>query len=114
LYAAKRGGRGRWVLFEPRMQAQVLQRATLEADLHKALVREELFVVYQPVLALDRHQTTPGCAGVEDLVRWRHPERGIVAPGQFINVAEEAGLIGALAYSCRKQPAASSCAGGST
>jgi PAS domain S-box-containing protein len=96
MYEAKRAGRGRWVLFEPRMQAQVLQRATLEADLHEALARDELFVVYQPVLALDGHQTTPGCAGVEALVRWRHPERGIVAPGQFINVAEEAGLIGAV------------------
>jgi diguanylate cyclase (GGDEF)-like protein/PAS domain S-box-containing protein len=96
MYEAKRAGRGRWVLFEPHMQAQVLQRATLEADLHEALVREELFVVYQPVLALNGHQTTPGCAGVEALVRWRHPERGLVAPGQFINVAEETGLIGAL------------------
>ena len=96
MYEAKRAGRGRWMLFEPRMQAEVLQRAMLEADLREALVREELFVVYQPVLALDGHQATPGCAGVEALVRWRHPERGIVAPGQFINVAEEAGLIGAL------------------
>ena len=96
MYEAKRAGRGRWVLFEPRMQAQVLQRATLEADLHEALVRDELFVVYQPVLALGNHQDAPGSTGVEALVRWRHPERGLVAPGQFINVAEEAGLIGAL------------------
>ncbi|HET7156849.1 MAG TPA: EAL domain-containing protein, partial [Hyphomicrobiaceae bacterium] len=96
MYEAKRAGRGRWVMFEPRMQAEVLQRATLEADLHEALARGELFVVYQPVLTLDGHQTNTGCAGVEALVRWRHPERGIVAPGQFIHVAEEAGLIGAL------------------
>ena len=96
MYEAKRGGRGRWVLFEPRMQTQVAQRATLEADLHEALVRDELFVVYQPVLALDGAGTAPGCAGVEALVRWRHPARGLVAPGQFINVAEETGLIGAL------------------
>jgi diguanylate cyclase (GGDEF)-like protein/PAS domain S-box-containing protein len=96
MYEAKRGGRGRWVLFEPRMQTQVAQRATLEADLHEALVRDELFVVYQPVLALDGAGTAPGCAGVEALVRWRHPARGLVAPGQFINVAEETGLIDAL------------------
>ena len=96
MYEAKRSGRGRWVLFEPRMQTQVTQRATLEADLHEALVRDELFVVYQPVLALDGAGTAPGCAGVEALVRWRHPARGLVAPGQFINVAEETGLIGAL------------------
>ena len=107
MYEAKRAGRSRWVLFEPRMQAQVLQRATLEADLHEALVREELFVVYQPVLAFDGPNATPGCTGVEALVRWRHPERGLVAPGQFINVAEEVGLIGALGLfvlktSCRQ------------
>jgi diguanylate cyclase (GGDEF)-like protein/PAS domain S-box-containing protein len=96
MYEAKRGGRGRWVLFEPRMQAQVAQRATLEADLHEALVRDELFVVYQPVLGLDGAGTSPGCAGVEALVRWRHPDRGLVSPGQFIGVAEETGLIGAL------------------
>ncbi len=96
MYEAKRAGRGRWVLFEPRMQTQVVQRATLEADLHEALVRDELFVVYQPVLALGGPGASTGCAGVEALVRWRHPERGLVAPGQFIGVAEEAGLIGAV------------------
>jgi len=96
MYEAKRGGRGRWVMFEPDMQAHVAQRATLEADLHEALARDELFVVYQPVLALDGAGTAPGCAGVEALVRWRHPARGLVAPGQFIGVAEETGLIGAL------------------
>ena len=96
MYEAKRSGRGRWVLFKPRMQAQVAQRASLEADLHDALGRDELFVVYQPMLALDSLAGARGCAGVEALVRWRHPARGVVAPGQFIGVAEEAGLIGAL------------------
>ncbi len=96
MYEAKRTGRGRWVLFEPRMQTQVAQRATLEADLHEALVRDELFVVYQPVVALQGAQSAAGCAGLEALVRWRHPERGLVAPGQFISVAEETGLIGAI------------------
>jgi len=96
MYEAKRSGRGRWVLFEPSMQTHVAERATLEADLHEALVRDELFVVYQPVLALEGAGTQAGCAAVEALVRWRHPARGLVAPGQFIGVAEETGLIGAL------------------
>ena len=96
MYEAKRTGRARWVLFEPRMQTQVSQRAALEADLHEALVRDELFVVYQPVLALQGALAATGCASVEALVRWRHPKRGLVAPGQFISVAEETGLIGAL------------------
>jgi diguanylate cyclase (GGDEF)-like protein/PAS domain S-box-containing protein len=96
MYEAKQGGRGRWVMFEPRMHEQVSRRASVEADLHDALERDELFVVYQPVLALDDPQGERGCAGVEALVRWRHPERGIVPPVQFISVAEESGLIGAL------------------
>ena len=96
MYEAKQGGRGRWVLFEARMQQRVTDRASVEADLHSALERDELFVVYQPVLALGDAALAPGCAGVEALVRWRHPERGVVAPMQFVPVAEESSLIGAL------------------
>ena len=96
MYEAKQNGRGRWAMFEPRMHEQASRRASVEADLHNALERDELFVVYQPVLALDDPQGERGCAGVEALVRWRHPERGIVPPTQFISVAEESGLIGAL------------------
>ena len=96
MYEAKQGGRGRWVLFEPPMQQRVSDRASVEADLHSALEREELFVVYQPVLALDSRQGRHGCAGVEALARWRHPERGVMPPMQFVPVAEESGLISAL------------------
>ena len=96
MYEAKQSGRARWVMFESRMHEQVSRRANVEADLHDALERDELFVVYQPVLTLDDPQGERGCAGVEALVRWRHPERGIVPPVQFISVAEESGLIGAL------------------
>ena len=96
MYEAKQGGRGRWVLFEPRMRQQVSERAGIEADLHLALERAELFVVYQPVLDLVCQPGRPGCAGVEALVRWRHPTRGVVSPAQFVPVAEECGLIGAL------------------
>ena len=105
MYAAKQSGRGRWLQFEPRMQAQARSRADVEGELHNALERDELFVVYQPVLDLpaqgNQHgQHNPnnqhGCAGVEALVRWRHPAHGVMPPLQFVPAAEDAGLIGAL------------------
>ena len=70
MYEAKQNGRGRWVMFEPRMHEQVSHRASVEAELHDALERDELFVVYQPALALDDPQGERGCAGVEALMRW--------------------------------------------
>ena len=96
MYEAKKAGRGRWVLFEQSMHAQASHRAGVEADLHEALDRDELFVVYQPVVRLDDPAGEQGCVGVEALVRWNHPVRGIVPPVQFISVAEESGLIGVL------------------
>jgi diguanylate cyclase (GGDEF)-like protein/PAS domain S-box-containing protein len=96
MYEAKRSGRGRWVLFEPHLQAQARGRAGIEADLDVALERDEVFVVYQPLLALDDPRGERGCVAVEALARWRHPGRGMVAPIQFIPIAEESGLIGAL------------------
>ena len=96
MYEAKQTGRARWVLFEPSMHDKVTLRAGLEADLHSALERDELFVVYQPVVSLDDTQGLAGCAGVEALVRWSHPQRGAVPPVQFIPVAEECGLIAQL------------------
>ena len=77
-------------------QGEQRRTAGAEVDLHNALERNELFVAYQPVLALDDPQGLHGCAGIEALVRWRHPERGVVPPLQFVPVAEECGLIGAL------------------
>ena len=96
MYAAKQGGRGRWVQFEPQMQAQAQSRAAVEGELYDALERDELFVVYQPVLDLQAQHGQHGCAGVEALVRWRHPAHGVMPPLQFVSVAEDAGLIGAL------------------
>jgi diguanylate cyclase (GGDEF)-like protein/PAS domain S-box-containing protein len=96
MYEAKQTGRARWVLFEPSMHDKVTLRAGLEADLHSALEREELFVVYQPVVSLDDTQGSAGCTGVEALVRWSHPQRGVVPPVQFIPVAEDCGLIAQL------------------
>ena len=96
MYAAKQGGRGRWLQFEPRMQQQARNRAEVEGELHNALERDELFVVYQPVLDLHPQHGQHGCAGVEALVRWRHPAHGVMPPLQFVPAAEDAGLIGAL------------------
>jgi diguanylate cyclase (GGDEF)-like protein len=89
MYQAKAAGRGRYALFEPRMHTVALARLGLEADLRRALDRGELFLHYQP-FALVR---TGEIAGAEALVRWRHPERGIVPPSDFIPLAEEQGLI---------------------
>ncbi len=92
MYEAKRTGRGRYVVFDPAMHERLARSVATEADLRLALQRNELFVVYQPVVDLQRG----GPCGVEALVRWRHPQRGLVSPLEFIAVAEESGLIVAL------------------
>jgi diguanylate cyclase (GGDEF)-like protein len=89
MYRAKRGGTGQHVTFEPGMHAALVERVQLEADLHRAVDRGEFTVHYQPVVAL----TDGRICGVEALVRWEHPERGLVPPMEFIPLAEETGLI---------------------
>ena len=93
---AKRQGGGRFVAFEPAMRERAMQRARTEAELRLALAEGQLFVVYQPIVALQDEAAGRRCVGVEALVRWRHARRGIVPPLEFIGVAEECGLIGAL------------------
>ena len=93
---AKRAGGARCVQFETAMRERAARRADIEADLRLALVEEQLFVVYQPVVGLCADGATDFNAGVEALVRWQHPQRGVVPPFEFIQVAEESGLIGAL------------------
>jgi diguanylate cyclase (GGDEF)-like protein len=93
---AKRGGGARCVVFETEMRDRAARRADTESDLRQALLEEQLFVVYQPVVGLRRDGAIDHAAGVEALVRWRHPLRGIVPPIEFIQVAEESGLIGAV------------------
>ena len=93
---AKRQGGSRFVAFEPAMRERAMQRARTEAELRLALAEGQLFVVYQPIVALQAVGAARGCVGVEALVRWRHPRRGIVPPLEFIGVAEECGLICAL------------------
>jgi diguanylate cyclase (GGDEF)-like protein len=93
---AKRGGGARCVVFDAAMRQRAARRADIEADLRQALLEEQLFVVYQPVVGLRDDGATDFGAGVEALVRWQHPQRGLVPPFEFIPVAEESGLIGAL------------------
>ncbi len=92
MHEAKRSGGARYALFTSPMKEAAARRARLESDLRRALDEDELFVVYQPIVGLARGE----CAGVEALVRWRHPVRGIVSPVEFIGIAEETGLIGQL------------------
>ncbi|HEV2643194.1 MAG TPA: EAL domain-containing protein [Candidatus Elarobacter sp.] len=89
MYRAKDGHCAHCAVFEPHMHAAVVARLELEADLRVALERGELRLVYQPVVALD----TGDVQGVEALLRWMHPRRGLLAPSEFIAVAEETGLI---------------------
>jgi diguanylate cyclase (GGDEF)-like protein/PAS domain S-box-containing protein len=89
LYRAKEDGRNASRFFEPEMDARLQRRKAIERELRLALSRDELELFYQPKISL----LTDELAGVEALVRWRHPERGLVPPGEFIGIAEETGLI---------------------
>jgi diguanylate cyclase (GGDEF)-like protein/PAS domain S-box-containing protein len=89
MYIAKRDGKGGYRLFEPAMHEGVLARLELRADLQRAMTTGQLELHYQPVVRLHDGSVS----GVEALLRWRHPERGLVAPDQFISLAEEMGLI---------------------
>ncbi|WP_075214277.1 putative bifunctional diguanylate cyclase/phosphodiesterase [Mongoliimonas terrestris] len=89
LYQAKEDGRGRYRLFDPAMDARAKARRDLETELRRALALRQFAVHYQPQVALGSGTLT----GFEALVRWNHPERGLVPPAAFIPVAEETGLI---------------------
>ncbi|RYE59406.1 MAG: phosphodiesterase, partial [Hyphomicrobiales bacterium] len=86
---AKRAGGARYAIFEPALMDQARERGDLELGLRFALARGELFTVYQPIVDL----RDGSVSGMEALIRWRHPERGLVMPDEFITVAEATGLI---------------------
>jgi len=89
LYRAKSEGRGIYHFFQPEMDAQMQARRSLELDLRKALIAGEFEIYYQPLIDL----ASDKISGFEALVRWNHPERGLIGPDDFIPVAEEIGLI---------------------
>jgi diguanylate cyclase (GGDEF)-like protein/PAS domain S-box-containing protein len=90
MYRAKERGRGRYELFDETMRSSAVVRLQTEADLRRALERGELELFYQPYYTLDEEHTL---CGMEALVRWNHPERGLLLPGDFIPIAEDSGLI---------------------
>jgi predicted signal transduction protein with EAL and GGDEF domain len=92
MYAAKAAGRHTFRFFDPDMDAQVRARRMLEMDLRQAITEGGLEVYYQPCLGLQDNRIT----GCEALVRWRHPQRGMISPAEFIPIAEETGLINQL------------------
>ncbi|MGE5089025.1 MAG: putative bifunctional diguanylate cyclase/phosphodiesterase, partial [Candidatus Levyibacteriota bacterium] len=92
MYAAKDGGRNAYRFFEAEMNARVAQRLQIETDMRRALMDDEFFLVYQPQIEM---RTGRAC-GVEALLRWRDPERGVISPAEFIPIAEESGMIQAL------------------
>ena len=89
MYTAKSNGKNRVEVFQPSMHAAATARLALKGDLERAMEREEFALLYQPIIQLKTGQVT----GVEALLRWHHPRRGVVGPTEFIPVAEETGLI---------------------
>jgi len=89
MYRAKERGRARYELFDDDLRARVVSRLRMETELRQALERRELWLEYQPVVSLRDEKIV----SVEALLRWRHPERGLISPTEFIPIAEETGLI---------------------
>ncbi|HEY0099161.1 MAG TPA: EAL domain-containing protein [Pyrinomonadaceae bacterium] len=89
MYRAKQLGKARYEMFDEAMHTRAMDRLGLERDLRRAVERQELFLQYQPIVSLG----SGSLRGFEALVRWQHPERGIISPVEFIPLAEETGLI---------------------
>jgi diguanylate cyclase (GGDEF)-like protein len=92
MYQAKSEGKARYVIFDEMMHKLIVNRLTTENELRAAVEAEAFEVVYEPIVCLSTGQLK----GLEALIRWPHPRRGQVAPGEFINIAEELGLMGAI------------------
>jgi diguanylate cyclase (GGDEF)-like protein len=99
LYRSKSRGRNRFHFFDNSMEAGVRERRDLEDDLSKAISRDEFELNYQPIIELRSNKFI----GAEALVRWRHPKRGLIFPGEFIPLAEQSGLIVALGEKILRQ-----------
>jgi diguanylate cyclase (GGDEF)-like protein/PAS domain S-box-containing protein len=106
MYHAKAAGKNRHVTFLPQMQDVLHARLRLEADIGRALANQEFFLQYQPIVDLG----TKSLLGVEALVRWRHPEAGVLMPAQFIQVIEECGQIANLGRWVLRQACRDVCA----
>jgi diguanylate cyclase (GGDEF)-like protein len=89
MYSAKEQGRNQYQYYEPSMQEDVMRRLVLESDMRQGLELGQFVIFYQPIFAARSRSIT----GVEALLRWRHPSRGLVSPAEFIPIAEESGLI---------------------
>jgi EAL domain-containing protein (putative c-di-GMP-specific phosphodiesterase class I) len=103
MYEAKGSGKARYEVYKPSMNHRAVERMDLESDLRQAVEREEFEVHYQPKVLLETGEIT----GVEALVRWEHPDKGLLSPAKFISLAEETGLINqiglwVLKESCRQ------------
>jgi EAL domain-containing protein (putative c-di-GMP-specific phosphodiesterase class I) len=89
MYRAKAGGKARFAIFNKEMHAEAMSRLQLETDLHLAVEQDQLRLYYQPIVSLE----SGDIRGFEALLRWNHPQHGLILPSRFIPVAEERGLI---------------------
>jgi diguanylate cyclase (GGDEF)-like protein/PAS domain S-box-containing protein len=92
MYRAKTQGRGRYEIFHPRMYTSAVALLEMETDLRRAVERQELKLHYQPIVSL----RTNRLVGFEALIRWQHPQQGLVSPDKFVPIAEETGLIASI------------------
>ena len=99
LYRAKGAGRGRYALFDVEMHARAMAHLQLETDLRRAVERNEFRIAYQPIIALESRKLH----GFEALLRWQHPQRGLVGPAEFLDVADETGLMVPIGRWCLRE-----------